>query len=59
MFRALAQAGINLEMSATSEIRISCVVAEDDGIPALKAVHQAFGLNGENRHEAQGSEWKG
>lgn len=46
MFRALAQAGINIQMIATSEIKISCLVAETDGIPALKAVHSAFGLSG-------------
>ena len=56
MFRALAQAGINIEMIATSEVRISCVVAEDDGINALQAVHQAFGLNGESKHQAKGTE---
>ncbi len=44
MFNALAAAGINIQMIATSEIKISCVVAEDRGIDALKAVHQAFGL---------------
>ena len=59
MFRALAEAGINIEMIATSEIRISCVVPEDNGIGALQAVHQAFGLNGESQHKAQGDEWKG
>jgi len=31
-------------MIATSEIRISCVVAEADGEKALQAVHRAFGL---------------
>ncbi len=44
MFRSLAQEGINIEMIATSEIRISCVVAEADGVAALRAVHGAFGL---------------
>ena len=57
MFRALAEAGINIEMIATSEIRISCVVPENDGIAALKKVHQAFGLCGERQHQVQGSEW--
>ena len=56
MFRALAQAGINIEMIATSEIRTSCVVAEADGIGALQAVHAAFGLGGAVRHQAQGTE---
>jgi aspartate kinase len=55
MFRSLAEAGINIEMIATSEIRTSCVVAETDGIPALRAVHAAFGLGGAVRHQAQGT----
>jgi aspartate kinase len=45
LFRALADADINIEMIATSEIRISCVVAEVDGDRALQAIHRAFGLN--------------
>ena len=30
MFGALADAGINIEMISTSEIRITCIIAEDD-----------------------------
>jgi aspartate kinase len=56
MFRSLAEAGINIELIATSEIRTSCVVAEADGVRALQAVHGAFGLGGSERHSAQGSE---
>jgi aspartate kinase len=56
MFRALAAAGINIEMIATSEIRTSCVVAEAEGIRALQAVHAAFALGGETLHRAEGSE---
>ncbi|MFM9110572.1 MAG: ACT domain-containing protein, partial [Prochlorococcaceae cyanobacterium] len=56
MFRALADAGINIEQIATSEIRTSCVVAEADGVRALQAVHRAFGLGGEVVHRAEGSE---
>ncbi|WP_398335020.1 aspartate kinase [Vulcanococcus sp.] len=56
MFRSLAEAGINIEMIATSEIRTSCVVAEADGIGALQAVHAAFGLGGAVIHRAQGTE---
>jgi aspartate kinase len=59
MFRALAAAGINIEMIATSEIRTSCVVAEADGVRALQAVHQAFALGGETLHRAEGSEAPG
>ncbi len=56
MFRALAEAGVNIEMIATSEIRTSCVVAEADGVRALQAVHAAFGLGGTALHQAEGSE---
>jgi aspartate kinase len=44
MFNALAAAGINIQMIATSEIKISCVVAQSQGTDALKTVHRAFGL---------------
>ena len=46
MFEALAQHQINIQMIATSEIKISCVVAQEDGVPALTAIHAAFGLAG-------------
>ena len=56
MFRALADAQINIEMIATSEIRTSCVVAEEQGVLALQAVHAAFGLGGSVEHRAEGTE---
>jgi aspartate kinase len=46
MFEAIARQQINIQMIATSEIKISCVVAEADGVKALQAVHAAFGLAG-------------
>ncbi|NEP15583.1 MAG: aspartate kinase [Leptolyngbya sp. SIO4C1] len=46
MFRALAEQRINIQMIATSEIKVSCVVAETEGVKALQAVHTAFGLAG-------------
>jgi aspartate kinase len=49
MFQSLAQEGINIQMIATSEIKISCVVPEVDGERALRAVHNAFGLAGSTR----------
>ena len=48
-FAALAQEKINIQMITTSEIKISCVIAESEGIKALNAVHEAFGLGGEER----------
>jgi aspartate kinase len=56
MFRCLADAGINIELIATSEIRTSCVVAEAQGLGALQAVHAAFGLGGAISHRAEGTE---
>lgn len=47
MFNALAAKGINLLMITTSAIKISCVVEQDQGVEALKAVHEAFDLSGE------------
>ncbi len=46
MFDALYQQKINVQMIATSEIKVSCVVAEDQGVMALRAIHHAFGLAG-------------
>lgn len=46
MFDALAQHQINIQMIATSEIKVSCVVAREDGITALRLIHAAFGLSG-------------
>lgn len=46
MFAALAEQRINIQMIATSEIKISCLVAEDDGVKALQIIHAAFGLSG-------------
>lgn len=46
MFEALAQHQINIQMITTSEIKISCVVAQAQGVMALQAVHKAFGLAG-------------
>ena len=44
MFKALADAGVNVQMISTSEIKISAVVAAEDGDKALRAVHDAFNL---------------
>jgi aspartate kinase len=47
MFEVLAAEGVNIEMISTSTIRISCVVAEDDVERAVRALHGAFGLEGD------------
>jgi aspartate kinase len=44
-FGALAEAGINIEMISTSEIRVSAVTRAEDLDEAVRAVHTAFGLD--------------
>jgi aspartate kinase len=44
-FGALADAGVNIEMISTSEIRISVVVRGEDVDTAVAAVHSAFELD--------------
>jgi len=45
MFAALAEAGINIEMISTSEIRLSLVTRADRLDDAVRAIHTAFGLD--------------
>ncbi len=45
LFEALYEAGINIEMISTSEIRISVVTRADTINEALRVVHTAFGLD--------------
>jgi len=45
MFRALYEAGINIELITTSEIRITCIIHEDKAKDAVKALHRAFELD--------------
>lgn len=47
LFKALADAGINIEMISTSEIRISVITSDDQVDAAARAVHTAFGLDSE------------
>ena len=44
MFRALAAAGINIQMISTSEIKISVLVDSDSAQQALRVVHSVFEL---------------
>ncbi|QDS95055.1 Aspartokinase [Roseimaritima multifibrata] len=44
MFRALADAGVNIQMITTGEIKISVLVSRDQASNALRAVHQVFKL---------------
>jgi aspartate kinase len=45
MFRTLADAGINIDMISTSEIRITCIVERDEAERAVQALHSAFELD--------------
>lgn len=45
MFKVLAQEGINILMISTSEIKVSCVIEEKYAELAVRALHDAFGLD--------------
>ena len=44
MFRTLYEAGINIELITTSEIRITCLIEESQVPKAVRALHKAFEL---------------
>ncbi len=44
MFESLYNEGVNINMISTSEIRITVLINEKDGVRAMNAVHDAFGL---------------
>jgi aspartate kinase len=44
MFKALADAKVNIQNITTSEIKISCIIAKDEAAKALQVVHDAFDL---------------
>jgi len=48
LFRALAEAQINIEMISTSEIRISVITSLEQVDAAARAVHTAFALDGDS-----------
>jgi aspartate kinase len=47
MFKALYEAGINIELITTSEIRITCIVNETRVADAVRCLHKAFQLDQE------------
>lgn len=47
MFETLAEKGINIQVISTSEIKVSVLVAEEYTELALRALHTAYGLDGE------------
>ncbi|MFC8223968.1 ACT domain-containing protein, partial [Streptomyces sp. NPDC057362] len=44
---ALSDAGVNIELLSTSEIRISVVTRSDDVTRAVRDIHTVFGLDSE------------
>lgn len=44
MFESLYNENVNINMISTSEVRITVVISEQDGVRALNAVHDAFNL---------------
>ena len=44
MFESLYNEGVNINMIATSEIRVTVLINEKDGVRAMNAVHDAFNL---------------
>jgi aspartate kinase len=47
MFRTLAAKGINIQVISTSEIKVSVLVAEEYTELAVRALHTAYGLDGD------------
>ncbi len=47
MFQILAKEGINMMMVSTSEIKVSCIIAEKYTELAVRALHDAFALDKE------------
>ncbi len=47
MFGALAAQGINIQLIATSEIKVSCVIAANEVTAAVRALHEEFDLSRE------------
>ncbi len=56
MFKALAEAGINIANITTSEIKITCIVSKEHGEQALRVVHDAFGLGESGEHGGKSAE---
>ena len=48
MFETLAERGINIEVISTSEIKISVLIASEYTELAVRSLHTAFGLDGED-----------
>lgn len=54
MFKSLADAGINIKMISTSEIKISCLVDKQNAKEAVKRLHEVFELGCDEIAEVKG-----
>lgn len=45
MFGSLSKAGVDIKMVSTSEIKVSCIVRQEDMEKAVRTLHTAFGLD--------------
>lgn len=55
MFKTLADAGINIKMISTSEIKISCLIDKNDAESAVKKLHEVFRLGCDEIAEVNGT----
>ncbi|HNT37397.1 MAG TPA: ACT domain-containing protein [bacterium] len=53
MFSALANKGINIQLISTSEIKISCIIAEEYAELAVRALAEEFELENESKELEQ------
>ena len=49
LFQALATENINVELISSSEVRIACIIRENDLNASIKAIHREFDLSFEKR----------
>jgi len=44
MFQTLAKKKINIQLISSSEVRIACIIEQDQLESAIRAIHKEFGL---------------
>lgn len=54
MFDTIANAGVNIKMISTSEIKISCLVDKEDANHSIKTLHKVFELDSDEIAEVKG-----
>lgn len=54
MFETIANAGVNIKMISTSEIKISCLVDKEDARRSIEALHNIFELNSDQVADVKG-----